>query len=38
LFAGLTFAAVALLRWPLVWVLLGLGPVAVALAWQRIKP
>jgi len=38
LFAGLTFTAVALLRWPLVWVLLGLGPIAVALAWQRIKP
>ena len=36
-FALLTFAATALLHWPLVWVLLGLGPLAVALAWQRIK-
>lgn len=36
-FVLLTFVAIALLRWPLVWVLLGLGPIAVALAW-RIKP
>ena len=35
--ALLTFAATALLHWPLVWVLLGLGPLAVALAWQRLK-
>ena len=32
-----TFAAIALLRWPLIWVLLGLGPLAVAMAWQRLK-
>jgi chromate transporter len=37
-FALLTFAAIALLHWPLIWVLLGLGPLAVALAWMRIKP
>lgn len=37
-FALLTFAAIALLRWPLVWVLMGLGPIAVGMAWQRIKP
>jgi chromate transporter len=35
--AGATFAAIALLRWPLVWVLLGLGPIAVAVAWRRLK-
>ncbi|MBW8830096.1 MAG: chromate transporter [Burkholderiales bacterium] len=38
IFGLLTFIAIALLRWPLVWVLLGLGPVAVAIAWRRIKP
>jgi chromate transporter len=35
-FTALTFGAIALLRWPLVWVLLALGPVAVAMAWRRI--
>ncbi len=30
------FAAIAVLRWPLVWVLLGLGAVACALAWHRL--
>jgi chromate transporter len=33
--AALTFAAVAVMRWPLVWVLLGLGGAAVAGAWWR---
>ena len=33
--AALTFVAVAVLRWPLVWVLLGLGSAAVAGAWWR---
>jgi hypothetical protein len=28
--------AVALLRWPLVWVLLALGAIGTALAWRRI--
>ncbi len=30
------FAAVALLRWPLAWVLLGLGAAACVLAWTRL--
>jgi len=30
------FAAIAVLRWPLVWVLLGLGAVACAFAWHRL--
>jgi chromate transporter len=30
------FAAVALLRWPLVWVLISLGAVACAFAWLRL--
>lgn len=38
LFGSVTFVAVGLLRWPLVWVLLALGPVAIAAAWHRIKP
>ncbi len=33
--AALTFVAVAWMRWPLVWVLLGLGGAAVAAAWRR---
>jgi chromate transporter len=32
------FATVALLRWPLVWVILVLGTGAFALAWFRLKP
>ncbi|HEV7913769.1 MAG TPA: chromate transporter [Albitalea sp.] len=35
-FTALTFIAIAGLRLPLVWVLLGLGTVAVALAWRRL--
>lgn len=31
------FVAVAILRWPLVWVLLGLGAVACLLAWTRLR-
>jgi len=34
--AALTFVAIAVMRWPLVWVLMGLGPVAIALAWWRL--
>lgn len=30
------FSAVSLLRWPLAWVLLGLGAVACVLAWTRL--
>jgi chromate transporter len=33
--AALTLVAVAVMRWPLVWVLLSLGGVAVAGAWWR---
>lgn len=36
--AALTFVAVALLRWPLVWVILGLGSAACALAWRKLGP
>lgn len=32
-----TFVTVALLRWPLVWVILVLGLVACALAWARLR-
>ncbi len=35
-FALVTFIAIALLRWPLVWVLAGLSPIAVATAWYRM--
>jgi hypothetical protein len=30
--------AVGVLRWPLVWVVLGLGAGSFALAWWRLKP
>jgi len=36
LFALLTFAAIGILRWPMVGVVLGLGAAAVATAWLRI--
>lgn len=38
LFGVLCFVAIALLRWPLLYVLLGLGGVACVLAYQRLKP
>ena len=34
---ALSFGAVGLLRLNLLWVLLALGPLAVALAWLRIR-
>jgi chromate transporter len=34
--AVLTFMAVALLRWPLVWVVIGLGTLGCAVAWRRL--
>jgi chromate transporter len=34
-FVALTVVGVGLLRWPLAAVVLGLGPLAVALAWRR---
>lgn len=37
LLAAGTFLAIAVLRWPLVWVLLGLGPVACLRAGQLIS-
>lgn len=37
-FALLAFVAVALLRWPLVWVLLALACVACPFAWRRLRP
>ena len=35
--AILAFTGVALLRWPLVWVLLGLGSVACIYAWMKLR-
>ncbi len=35
-FAALTFVSIALLRWPLVWVVIGLGSLSIAVAWYRI--
>lgn len=32
------FSAVALLRWPLVWVIVALGIVACLVAWIRLRP
>jgi chromate transporter len=37
LFAVLTFVTIAWLRWPLVWVVAGLGSVAVGFAWLRLR-
>ena len=37
-FLVLTFAAIALLRWPLVWVIFALGLAACAYAWVRLRP
>jgi chromate transporter len=36
-FAALTFAATAWLRLPLVWVIVGLGSLAMAVAWLRLR-
>ena len=38
LFAALTVLAIAWLRWPLVWVIAGLGSLAIAAAWRRLAP
>lgn len=35
-FAAATFVLVGLLRWPLAWVVLGLGALSVALAWRSL--
>ncbi|MDB5730176.1 MAG: Chromate transporter [Variovorax sp.] len=37
-FAALVFGSIALLRWPLVWVLLAVGGTACVLTWRRIAP
>jgi chromate transporter len=37
LFGALTFVTIAWLRWPLVWVVVGLGGLAVAIAWWRLR-
>jgi chromate transporter len=36
-FAALTLLAVGGLRWPLAWVVLGLGSLSMALAWWRLR-
>jgi chromate transporter len=35
-FAVATMLAVTLLHWPLLWVIAGLGSLAIALAWRRL--
>lgn len=35
-FAATAFVGIALLRWPLFWILLGLGIIAYAYAWSRL--
>jgi chromate transporter len=37
IFSVLTFVTIAWLRWPLVWVIAGLGPVAIAIAYARMR-
>ena len=37
-FAVLCFTAIALLRWPLLYVLFGLGSMACVLAYRRLRP
>ena len=37
-FAAATALAVTLLNWPLLGVVAGLGPLAIALAWRRLPP
>jgi chromate transporter len=34
-FSVLTFVMIALLHWPLIWVIAGLGTLAIAIAWRR---
>ncbi len=36
--AGLSFAMIGVLRWPLISVLLGLGTVACVLTWRKLAP
>lgn len=37
-FAAAATVAVTVLHWPLVWVVAGIGSLAVALAWWRLRP
>jgi chromate transporter len=37
-FGAITVLATAWLRVPLVWVILGLGAIAIAVAWSRLRP
>jgi chromate transporter len=37
-FGAITIVVVGVLRWPLVWVVLGLGSLGVATAWRRLRP
>ena len=37
IFSALTFVTIAWLRWPLVWVIAGLGPIAIAIAYARMR-
>ena len=37
-FAAVTLIATAWWRVPLVWVILGLGTVAIGVAWARLRP
>ena len=37
-FGGVTILATSWLRLPLVWVILGLGSVAITVAWQKLRP
>lgn len=37
-FAALAFLAIALLRWPLIWIVLGLGGLGMALVYARLGP
>ncbi len=34
---ALTFITIACLRWPLVWVVAGLGSLAIAVAWRKVQ-
>jgi chromate transporter len=34
---GATFVAIAWMRWPLVWVLLGVGSLSMTVAWLRLR-
>lgn len=37
-FMLLTIATIAWLRWPLVWVVVGFGSLAIAIAWAKLRP